>query len=97
MIRHTVVFTLKHAKGSPAEADFLAAIRRLAEIPSVRRFECLRQVSPKNTFDYGVSMEFDTPTGYDAYNRHPDHVRFVQTRWIPEVKEFMEIDYEPLP
>ena len=29
MIRHTVVFRLRHARGSAAEADFLRAAREL--------------------------------------------------------------------
>ncbi|MEY4750948.1 MAG: hypothetical protein RIQ60_3162 [Pseudomonadota bacterium] len=95
MIRHTVAFTLKHARGSQAEADFLAAARVLVEIPAVRHFEWLRQVSPKNSFQFGFSMEFDTQQDYDSYNQHPEHVRFVETRWIPEVADFMEIDYIP--
>lgn len=96
MIRHTVVFKLKHPPGSPAERDFLQAIQKLAAIPTVRNFECLRQVSRKNPYTFGASMEFDSPEGYQTYNNHPDHVGFVQGRWIPEVSDFMEIDYEPL-
>jgi hypothetical protein len=93
MIRHTVVFRLKHEKGSKQELDFLRAAQELAEIPAVNNFECLRQVSEKNNFDYGLSMEFTSKEGYQSYNEHPDHVQFVETRWLPEVAEFMEIDY----
>jgi hypothetical protein len=32
---------------------------------------------------------------YQFYCDHPDHVAFVQQRWLPEVAEFMEIDYAP--
>jgi hypothetical protein len=96
MIRHTVVFKLKHAAGSQAEHDFLQSARRLAEIPTVRKFECLRQVSKKNSYAFGLSMEFAGAEDYQIYNDHPDHVRFVQTRWIPEVVDFLEIDYEPI-
>ena len=32
-------------------------------------------------------------TAYAAYNAHPDHVRFVEQRWLAEVSEFLEIDY----
>ena len=39
MIRHTAVFRLKHDAGSPAEADFLTAIRKLKPIPGVEKFE----------------------------------------------------------
>ncbi len=95
MIRHTVVFKLKHAAGSEMELDFLRAAQKLAVIPSINNFECLRQVSEKNDFDFGLSMEFTSKEGYQAYNEHPDHLQFVQSRWIPEVAEFMEIDYIP--
>ena len=95
MIRHTVVFKLKHASGSAAEADFLAAAQVLATIPSVHQFERLHQVSRKNGFDFGFSMEFDSQQGYEAYNAHPEHVRFVETRWKNEVTDFLEIDYVP--
>lgn len=95
MIRHTVVFRLKHAPGSDAERDFLRAACELASIPGVQKFECLRQVSAKNPYSFGLSMEFDDAKAYALYSDHPDHTAFVQQRWIPEVAEFMEIDYEP--
>jgi hypothetical protein len=42
MIRHTVVFRLKHPEGSAEEADFLSAADILACIPGVEAFEKLR-------------------------------------------------------
>jgi len=96
MIRHTVVFTLKHAPGSAEEKKFLADAQVLAKIPTVRHFEQLRQVSRKNAYKFGFSMEFDDQAGYDAYDRHPDHVAFVRDRWKKEVTDFLEIDYTRL-
>jgi hypothetical protein len=96
MIRHTVVFRLKHAPGSPEEADFLAAGQGLTAIPGVERFEALRQVSPKNEYGFGFSMEFADQAAYQGYNDHPLHTAFVRDRWVPEVEAFMEIDYTPL-
>lgn len=96
MIRHTVVFKLKYLQGSPEEKEFMMAAMKLAAIPGVQHFECLRQVSKKNNFDYGISMEFDTRQAYEGYNQHPDHVAFVKTYWIKGVADFLEIDYEPL-
>jgi hypothetical protein len=94
MIRHTVVFRLKHSKGSAEEKKFLeTAQRMLSTIPGVQQFERLAQTSQKNQYNFGFSMEFDDQKAYDAYNIHPDHVAFVQNIWIPEVAEFMEIDY----
>ena len=96
MIRHTVVFRLKHPPGSAEEKAFLAAAKALAAIPGVEKFEQLREVSPKNGYAFGFSMEFADQAAYDLYNRHPVHVAFVEGRWIPEVAEFLEIDYAPL-
>jgi hypothetical protein len=95
-IRHTVVFTLSHPEGSPAEADFLAAAGGLSALPGVEAFQILRETSPKNTYRFGISMEFAGPEAYTAYNEHPDHVRFVNDRWLPEVSDFLEVDYETL-
>ncbi|WP_395019124.1 Dabb family protein [Dongia sp.] len=96
MIRHTVVFSLKHAQGSAEEKKFLADAMILAKIPTVRKFEQLKQVSRKNDYQFGFSMEFDDQAGYDTYDQHPDHVAFVRDRWKKEVTDFLEIDYTRL-
>lgn len=95
-IRHTVAFVLAHPEGSAAEVDFLTEARRLTAIPGVEAFELLREVSPKNPYRFGISMEFADRDAYTAYNEHPDHVRFVQERWLAEVSEFLEVDYAVL-
>ncbi len=96
MIRHTVVFRLKHPPNSTEEKAFLMAGKVLAAIPGVEKFEQMRQVSSKNGYAFGFSMEFADQAAYDRYNSHPEHVAFVNGRWIPEVDEFLEIDYAPL-
>ena len=95
-IRHTVVFTLSHPEGSAAEADFLASAGALFALPGVEAFQILRETSPKNAYRFGISMEFAGPAAYEAYNNHPDHVRFVNDRWLAEVSDFLEVDYEAL-
>ena len=92
-IRHTVAFTLVHTEGSAGERDFLQAAERLATIPGVEAFELLAEVSPKNGYRFGISMEFADRAAYAGYNEHTDHVRFVQERWLSEVSEFLELDY----
>ena len=96
MIRHTVVFRLRHPAGSAEETRFLADAKILAAIPGVKEFEQLRQVSPKNDYRFGFSMEFADQAAYAGYNEHPHHVAFVRDRWVPEVEDFLEIAYEPL-
>jgi len=96
-IIHMVVFSLKHEKESLAEAKFLEdGLKILSTIPVVENFRVLKQVSQKNDFDFGFSMEFASEKDYQEYNDHPDHVAFVEERWLKEVDDFMEIDFEEL-
>ena len=95
MIRHTVVFRLRHDAGSEAEADFLRTAReQLTPIPGVERFEVLRQTGSQSAYRFSLSMEFADAAAYAGYNEHPAHQAFVQDRWIPEVEEFLELDFE---
>jgi hypothetical protein len=93
-IIHSVIFSLKHLKGSEEETRFLEDGRSiLSSIPVVRHFKVYQQVSQKNDYAFGFSMEFANSEDYEAYNSHPLHERFVNERWIPEVERFLEIDY----
>jgi 3-hydroxymyristoyl/3-hydroxydecanoyl-(acyl carrier protein) dehydratase len=96
LIIHSVIFSLKHEAGSDDESAFLQAADILIGIPGVQNFKKLRQVSPKNEYDFGFSMEFADQAAYSFYNDHPDHVAFVQGRWVPEVAKFLEIDFVSL-
>ena len=92
-IVHSVFFKLKHEAASTGESDFFAKAGGLAAIPGVENFQVLREVSSKNPYTFGFSMEFATQADYDSYNDHADHVSFVQNVWMNEVEEFQEIDY----
>ena len=94
MIRHTVVFRLKHPRDSIKEREFLRAAGTLAAIPGVRNFICLRQINPSSPYDHCLSMEFDGRQEHQKYNDHPAHIQFVSGRWNPEVAAYMELDYE---
>ena len=96
MIRHTVTFKLKPALDFEAIANFFAGAKKLADIPGVQHFECLKQVSQKNAFEYGLSMEFANQALEAHYANHPYHGAFVQQHWLQHVEDFLEIDYEPL-
>jgi hypothetical protein len=96
MIRHTVAFKLKHEPGSPPEKEFLAKAAELAGIPGVTKFEITRQVSLKNPYVFGISMEFADQSAYDGYNLHPKHMAFVRDRWMAEVESFLEADFVAL-
>ena len=91
-IRHTVWFTLRHPAGSEAERRFLDAAARLAAIPGVEAFAIVDEVSPKNDYRFGITMEFADRAAYEGYNEHPQHAGFVADRWDAEVTDFLEID-----
>ncbi|MGC3994654.1 MAG: Dabb family protein [Propionicimonas sp.] len=93
-IQHTVVFRLRHGQGSGEETAFLATAHdTLTAIPGVEDFTISRQVSPKSDLDWQFSMVFADQAAYDAYNNHPSHVGFVESRWVPEVASFQEYDF----
>lgn len=93
MITHSVFFNLKWPTGSREEAAFLEKATELSSIATVRNFKCVREISPKNKFAFGLTMQFDDRSGYDFYNESPDHKDFVEKVWMPEVKDYIEIDY----
>ena len=97
-IQHTVVFRLVHEPGSTAEVEFLESGRAtLTSIPGVTAFAVNRQVSPKSDLTWRFSMVFADQAAYDAYNVHPAHVEFVETRWLTEVVAFQEYDFVAVP
>jgi hypothetical protein len=93
MIRHSVILKLKSGVSPEDKQAFFDAVNKLAFIPDVQHFEVLKQISSKNKFEYGISMEFDTQEYYDSYSNHPEHVAFVQDFWLKNVEDFLEIDY----
>ncbi len=92
-VRHSVAFSLRHDDGSPEAASFLEALAGLEAIDGVEEFQVLSEVSPKNAYRYGVTMEFASQVAYDTYNASPEHVEFVRDRWDTEVTDFIEIDF----
>ena len=94
-IQHMVIFNLLYEEGSAEARIFLEDGKRiLSAIPVVKSFQAFQQVSIKNNFQYGFSMVFANQEDYTTYNNHPDHVAFVQERWMKEVSEFLEIDFK---
>ncbi len=96
MIQHSVIISIKENLDDIRLKQFFKAAQQLTKIPGVINFKSWKQVSKKNTFQYGLSMEFATHEQYQQYNLHPVHVAFINEQWIPCVADFLEIDYEPL-
>lgn len=95
MIRHSVILLFKNNLTETEKAAFFEATYQLANIEGVEKFEVLNQISPKNKFEYGISMEFADQKAYDFYSNHPHHQAFIDNFWIKSVEDFLEIDYTP--
>jgi hypothetical protein len=91
-IRHAGILKFKSTVSEQTKWNFFLELKALAEIPGVQDLEISKQISAKNRFEYAFSMVFDSQAIYDAYSNHPQHDAFVQTWWIPNVEDFMEID-----
>ncbi len=96
MIEHTVSFSLNHEPGSPEEQEFLDDAAKLASIPKVRDYIIRRQTSPKNAHAFGIFMKFYNTADFQEYCDHPMHVAFIEKRWLTEVSDFQEADFEAL-
>jgi len=94
-IQHMVIFNLPYEEGSSEAQKFLEDGKRiLTAISVVQNFQAFNQVSEKNDYQYGFSMVFASQDDYKTYNEHPDHVAFVEERWLKEVTDFLEIDFK---
>lgn len=93
-IQHTVMFNLKHEANSTEEKQFLEDGQQiLSALPTVKSFEVKRQISTKNGYKFYFTMFFEDEKAYEAYNSHPEHVKFVKERWENEVRDFLEADF----
>ena len=93
-IKHTVMFSLKSDIESAETKKFLQDGQQiLSALPTVQNFEVFCQVSGKNNYQFYFSMIFTDQAAYDAYNEHPEHVKFVKERWETEVADFQEADF----
>jgi hypothetical protein len=90
-----VVFNLKSEEegGIGVEAFFAKAEAALWSIPHASNVSRYRQTNAMCPYEYGFSFDFASQDDYDAYNRHPDHVSFVEEWWKTQVSSFMEVDF----
>jgi hypothetical protein len=91
-IRHAGLLKFKTDVTVAEKQAFFKALQDLEQIEGVEKMEVSKQISPKNKFEYGFSMEFANEGIYKAYNVHPQHDAFVQNYWLKYVADFMEID-----
>ncbi|MDR1557526.1 MAG: Dabb family protein [Tannerellaceae bacterium] len=96
-VLHTVIFDLTHPIGSAGAGKFLTdGYAILTNIPGVHDFQVFRQCSPKNDYQYGFSMRFESQADFEAYTADPNHTRFVSERWDTEVTRFQESDFQTI-
>ena len=83
-LMHVVHFWLDPELSADDREAFLAGVRGLSEIPTVRElYVGAPAATPSrgvvdNSFDYALVVWFDDVAGHDAYQDHPIHVAFVE-------------------
>lgn len=92
MIVHSVIFKFKKEVKAEEKQRFFEAVDTLENIEGVQQFEVLEQISPKNAFQFGISMAFESESEYKFYSEHPKHEYFIHH--LKYVDDFLEIDYK---
>lgn len=96
MIKHMVVFSLNHPKGSVEEKRFLADSEKILKtVPGVQDFEFFEDTNSTNEYSFVFSMVFDDEKALDDYLNHPIHLDYVDARWS-EVKSFLVLDLKTI-
>jgi Stress responsive A/B Barrel Domain len=95
-MQHSVIFSMNENIDALRTKEFIIEAKKLSTISGVLNFKAWKQVSKKNNFQYGLSMEFKSEEDFQIYNNHPIHKDFIDQQWIPCVSDFLEIDLESL-
>jgi hypothetical protein len=83
VIVHSVYFWLERDLTAERGAAFVAALKGLAAIPTIRSFQCGTPIPSDRpvvdrTYDWAVVEVFDDQAGLAAYQIHPIHQDFLQ-------------------
>ena len=83
MFVHNVLFWLKKDLTKAERAAFVKGIKMLAALPSVRNSFIGKPAKTDRpiidrTYSYGLTVVFDDLAGHDAYQIHPDHLKFIE-------------------
>ena len=82
---HNVFFWLKEGTSEEEKASFLIALKKLAEIKTVRSlFAGTPAGTPRevvdNSYDFSLIVHLDNVEGHDAYQVDPIHDKFAATQ-----------------
>ena len=89
MIRHMLLFSFRGEVGESERQQLLSGLRQFpSKFPRMRGFELGRNESQRDsTFDYGMTLMFDTSDDVQQYLPSDEHERFVSERFRPVVSE----------
>ncbi len=85
MLIHSVYFWLKPELTDAQRAEFIAALKALEAVPTVKAFYLGKPAGVADrpvvdkSFDYGITCVFENLEAHNAYQVHPLHVAFVAT------------------
>jgi hypothetical protein len=92
MICHIVLIRLKNAEKTPFVLEQARTI--LGSVPGVKNLRVGEAVKPDYSHPIAFVMEFDGQAALEAYQIHPEHVRFRDEVLAPLVDDKRVVDYE---
>lgn len=98
MITHVVVFWTDKPQDEGRARLLEGAETYLASIPGVENFRYGASVSSNravvdDSFAMAISMDFSDQEAADAYQSHPNHVKFIEDYVKPLSKRFLAYDF----
>jgi len=84
MLVHSVFFWLRKSAPKSARAALIKDCLKYLKTPSVRHLwagppaDTPERPVIDATYDVGLTVVFDDVKGHDAYQDHPDHLKFIE-------------------
>ena len=96
MIRHIAMFTLKDDAPEGTTDHLEEGLFLLAQtIEEISAYTYGPDLELRDgTWDFAVVADFATAADFRAYAEHPDHVKFIQERLTPVLKDRASLQFE---
>lgn len=99
MISHVVVIWVKSPEEENSQSIFDAAQRLLADIPGVHAFHVGRMYPTDRpvvdkSYHIALNMQFESMEALNDYQKHPQHVEFVENHLKPQLAKLLVYDFQ---
>jgi len=97
-LHHVVIVWLQEDVDDNTRAQLIEESKKLAEIKQVRQLHIGAAITSDrdivdDSFDFAMTMTFDSTEDMGQYITHPQHREFVEDRLKPYIKKVVVYDY----